>query len=176
VDALVPALRRRLFGIKITVDDYGIHRSAIIYRRENCDIHRKALICEGVLIRAPHRKVRIGAYSQVGPYTVIFDGADVSIGDNVMIAPHCTIAPGSHNFKQLELPMRHARDLQATPIIIEDGCWIGANCCILDGVTIGHDSVVGAGSVVTRSLPPYAIAHGVPARIVASRLQSTPTA
>ena len=54
-------------------------------------------------------------------------------------------------------------------MVIEDGCWIGANVTILKGVTIGRGSVVAAGAVVTRSCPPYSIIGGVPARVIKPR-------
>ena len=54
-------------------------------------------------------------------------------------------------------------------MVIEDGCWIGANVTILKGVTIGRGSVVAAGAVVTRSCPPYSIVGGVPARVIKPR-------
>lgn len=54
-------------------------------------------------------------------------------------------------------------------MVVEDGCWIGANVTILKGVTIGRGSVVAAGAVVTRSCPPYSIIGGVPARVIKPR-------
>ena len=54
-------------------------------------------------------------------------------------------------------------------MVVEDGCWIGANVTILKGVTIGRGSVVAAGAVVTRSCPPYSIIGGVPARVIRQR-------
>ena len=54
-------------------------------------------------------------------------------------------------------------------MVVEDGCWIGANVTILKGVTIGRGSVVAAGAVVTRSCPPYSIVGGVPARVIKPR-------
>jgi acetyltransferase-like isoleucine patch superfamily enzyme len=51
-------------------------------------------------------------------------------------------------------------------VVIEDRVWIGARAIVLKGVTIGHDSVVGAGAIVTRSIPPYSVAVGQPARVI----------
>ena len=55
--------------------------------------------------------------------------------------------------------------------MIEDDCWIGSGVRILDGVTIGHGSIVGAGAVVTKSIPPYSVAVGVPAKVMSKRGQ-----
>nr|WP_143033346.1 DapH/DapD/GlmU-related protein [Prevotellamassilia timonensis] len=56
-------------------------------------------------------------------------------------------------------------------VIIEDDCWIGFNVIILPGVTIGKGSIIGAGAVVTKSIPPYSVAGGVPAKVIKSRLK-----
>ena len=113
--------------------------------------------------------MHIGEYTQINPFTVIYGGSGVYIGDNVMIAPHCMIAAGDHDFKQIDLPIRHAGDLSKGPIVIEDGVWIGANVTITDGVIIGHDAVVAAGSVVTKNVSPYDIVGGIPAKKIANR-------
>jgi acetyltransferase-like isoleucine patch superfamily enzyme len=57
-------------------------------------------------------------------------------------------------------------DTEGQPIVVEDNAWIGNRCIILKGVTIGHDSVVAAGSVVSRDVPPRTLVFGVPARVV----------
>jgi maltose O-acetyltransferase len=121
-----------------------------------------------VVIQSPSKKVTIGEYTQINHFTVIY-GGEVHIGNNVMIAPHVMIASGNHDFVQTEKPMRFAGDLTKGPIRIEDNVWIGSNCTITDGVTIGRDAVVGANSVVTRDVGAYDIVAGVPARLVRNR-------
>jgi maltose O-acetyltransferase len=86
-----------------------------------------------------------------------------------MIAPHCMIAAGDHDFTQLEKPMRFANSITKGPIIIEDNVWIGANVTITDGVRIGKDSVIAANSVVTKDVAPFDIVGGVPAKIIRNR-------
>ena len=56
--------------------------------------------------------------------------------------------------------------LSSQPVIIEDGCWIGEKVCIMPGVTIGRKSIIGAGSIVTKSIPGYCIAVGNPAKVI----------
>ena len=86
-----------------------------------------------------------------------------------MIAPHCMIASGNHDHKQLDKPIRLAENISKGPIVIEDGVWIGANSTVTDGVRIGHNAVVAAGSVVTKDVEPYDIVAGVPAKVIGNR-------
>jgi len=126
----------------------------------------------GVIIHAHRNHVRIGRLSQINPYTVIYGGSGVSIGDHVMIAPHCVLAAGNHDHKQLDQPMQLAPSISRGPITIKDDVWIGAHCTITDGVTIGKGAVIGANSVVTRDIPQYAIAVGSPARVIGCRKEN----
>lgn len=148
----------------------SIDRSARLQGKSNIRLGRRALVCEYVIIRAGEYPVEIGAFSQVGPFTVILGGVGVKIGDNVMIGPHCCIAAGSHDYVQIERPMRFAGDLSKGPIVIEDNAWIGAGVTLTDGVRIGRDAVVGAGSVVTKDVAPYDIVAGAPARVIGNRI------
>jgi maltose O-acetyltransferase len=148
-----------------------IHRTARLSHRRNIRLGRRALICEYAIIRGGDALVEIGHFSQIGPFTVIFSGSGVTIGDNVMIGPHCCIASGGHDFHQVEKPMRFAGNLTKGPIVIEDNVWIGANVTVSDGVRIGRDAVVGAGSVVTKDVAPFDIVAGVPARVMGNRLE-----
>jgi acetyltransferase-like isoleucine patch superfamily enzyme len=148
---------------------YYVAGSAILKKRKLIRIGKRAEIQDFVIIRTTRNPVVIGKNTQLNPFTVIYGGSGVYIGDNVMIAPHCMIASGNHDFKQLEKPMRHVEGISKGPIIIEEGVWIGANSTITDGVTIGHDSVVAAGSVVTKNVAPFDIVGGVPAKVLGSR-------
>jgi acetyltransferase-like isoleucine patch superfamily enzyme len=86
----------------------------------------------------------------------------VSIGENVIIGPNVVIHSANHRFNDLDTPiMRQGHDCAA--VTIEDDCWIGANVVILPGVHVGRGCVVGAGSVVTKSLPAFSVVVGNPA-------------
>ncbi|MER7723499.1 sugar O-acetyltransferase [Streptomyces sp. NPDC096323] len=91
------------------------------------------------------------------------DDVDIRIGDGVMIAPSVTLTTTGH-------PVHPARRADfgrfSEPIVIEDKVWIGSNVVILPGVRIGYGSVIGAGSVVSRSIPPMSVALGTPCRVV----------
>ncbi|NYV72952.1 sugar O-acetyltransferase [Streptomyces sp. UH6] len=91
------------------------------------------------------------------------DDVDIRIGDEVMIAPSVTLTTTGH-------PVHPARRADfgrfSEPIHIEDKVWIGSNVVVLPGVRIGHGSVIGAGSVVSRDVPPMSVAMGTPCRVV----------
>jgi len=160
-------LRKNIFNMKNK--KYFIDKTAVLEKRSLVKIGDFAEIKEYVIIKTYKNQVVIGKYSQLNPFTVIYGGSGVQIGDNVMIAPHCMIAAGNHDFSQTEKPMRFAGSISKGPIIIEDNVWIGANCIITDGVRIGKDSVIGANSVVTADVNPYDIVGGVPAKFIKNR-------
>ncbi len=89
----------------------------------------------------------------------------IIIGSSVMLGPYPMIIGGDHNFTVVGKRMAEVHDGGVNqPIVIEDDVWAGARLLILKGVTIGEGSIVGAASVVTKSLPPYVIAYGNPCK------------
>ena len=147
----------------------NISSTAILEPKSNIYIHSTAEIKEYCIIRSFDAPVHLGEYSQLNPFCVIYGGAGVKIGANVMIGPHSVIAAGGHEYRILTLPMRHAGGVNKGPIIISDDVWIGANCTITDGVVIGKGAIVGANSVVTKNVEPYQIVAGCPAKPIGSR-------
>lgn len=117
--------------------------------------------------------VTLGHHSRVGPYTCI-SGGNVTIGNDCLIASHCSIYANNHIFTDPDLKIRE-QGSSLKGIHIGDDCWIGSGVRIVDGVTIGKGSVIGAGAVVTKDIPPYSIAVGVPACVVGQRGGDRPT-
>lgn len=93
----------------------------------------------------------------------LVDDVEIRIGDGVLIAPSVTLTTTGH---PVHPDRRPDFGRFSEPIVIEDRVWIGSNAVVLPGVRIGHGSVVGAGSVVTRDVPPMSVAVGAPARVV----------
>ncbi len=154
------------------VETHGhfLNSTAILYNKENVVQKEGSHINEFVIIRSPVSKLILGKNSHINAFTVIFTGTHgITIGENVMIAPHCCLIEGSHEYRNVEIPMMWAGNFSDGAIIIEDDVWIGANCTILHNVTIGKGAVIGAGSVVNRNVEPYSIMAGVPARKIKSR-------
>ena len=85
-----------------------------------------------------------------------------------MIAAHTTVIPSNHIFASCDLPIRE-QGLTCKGIVIEDDVWIGTGVKILDGITIGKGSVIGAGTVLTKSIEPYSVVVGVPGRVIRMR-------
>lgn len=93
----------------------------------------------------------------------IVDDYTVTIGDNVLIAPNVTITVTGH---PVHHELRKSGEMYSFPVTIEDNVWIGSNVVINPGVTIGKNSVIGAGSVVTKDIPPNVVAVGIPCKVL----------
>lgn len=137
-------------------------------KAERQEAFRKLLgkVGENLVIHSPFRcdfgfNIRIGN-NFVGNFNLtILDEAEVTIGDNVMIGPNCSLITITH---ALDSDQRNEGIMAARPITIGDNAWIAANVVILPGVEIGEGAVIGAGSVVTRSIPAGMLAVGNPCR------------
>lgn len=158
-------------GPKCFIDDYVTiyaHPQARggVYLAENVHIYRWSMVelgeGEGCL------RVGSNTYIQAG---CIFNPfvANIIIGANCMIAHRCAFMPYRHDFTGSDRPMREQPLTSRGDIIIEDDVWLGVNVSVMDGVTIGRGAIVGAGAVVTKDIPPYAIAGGVPAQVIRYR-------
>jgi len=108
--------------------------------------------------------IELARWVYVGPYTVIFGHGGVTIGEGTLLAMHCRILSSNHTVAPHGTPIRSQPDV-LLPTTIGRDVWLGAGVTVLGGVTIGDGCIVGAGAVVTKDLPPGAIAHGVPAGI-----------
>ncbi len=118
------------------------------------------------------RNIHFGNKVIVNMNCTFLDNNRIDIGNNVMIAPDVKIFTATHSVHLSErMPERHAAgasicDTIARPVTIEDGVWIGGHSTILLGVTIGRNSVIGAGSVVVKDIPANSIAVGNPCRVI----------
>ena len=109
--------------------------------------------------------ITIGARSFVNFGLTALDVAAITIGDDVLIGPHVQLLTPTH---PIEPAPRRDKWEAAEPITIEDNVWIGGGAIVCPGVTIGENSVIGAGSVVTRDIPANVVAVGNPARVIRS--------
>ena len=106
--------------------------------------------------------INIGSHSTLNPYSILYGHGGLEIGDGVRIAAHTVVIPANHKFESQDSPI-WTQGLSKEGIQIDDDVWIGANCTVLDGVTVGEGSVVAAGAVVTEPVPPNTVVAGVPA-------------
>ena len=118
----------------------------------------------------------VGDRSTIGPFCYLGCSGHITIGRNVMIGPRVSFYAENHRFADVSVPMQR-QGVSRQPIVIGDDCWIASHSVILAGVTVGHGSIVAAGSVVTRDVPSFSVVGGAPARIIKSRLteENTPT-
>ena len=127
-----------VLGSKSVIEDYSVINNAV-----------------GNLVIGSNTRVGIGN-TIIGP---------VTISDNVNIGQNVTISGLNHNYEDPSKTISE-QGVSTMPIKIENDVWIGANSVVLPGVQIGNHSVIGAGSIITKDIPPYSVAVGNPARIV----------
>lgn len=130
-------------------------------------LKRGALVFNDVTIQGSGTLI-VGEKSLIGARSLIGVNEKIEIGNNVMIAYDVNIIDTNHNFKDINSVMM-SQGISTAPIKIEDDVWVGAKVIILRGVTIGRGSVVAAGTVVNKSVPPYMVVGGVPCKILYSR-------
>lgn len=122
----------------------------------------------------PSGKIHIGSRSHVGESTIIFSDIGIQIGDNVIIGPQNIIIDFDHTYASFEIPINQ-QGIYRKEVTIEEDVWISSHCVIIRGVRIGKGSVVGAGSVVNKDVPPYSVVGGVPIRVIKKRGEAQKT-
>ena len=125
---------------------------------DNINIERKARFTT---------QCELGSNSGIGRQAYI--SGKVIIGKDVMMGPECIIMTTNHETSDLTKPMCTQGVTKEKPVVIGDDVWIGTRVTILPGVHIGSHSIIGAGAVITRDVPEYAIVGGVPAKIIKYR-------
>jgi maltose O-acetyltransferase len=108
--------------------------------------------------------VEIGDYSSIGTNARLDAAAGIVIGNHVMMAPDVVIVTANHKHDDITRPMT-GQGFERKPVIIEDDVWIGTRAIILPGVRIGRSSIIGAGAVIAKDVPPFSVAVGNPAQI-----------
>lgn len=177
-------------GLRVEIDGWG----RLVYGK-NVRIgegSRIDLFADGRLTLGPGVVVGRNAYLWIGPgmkqaigaHTVIQDfcrlNGNVIVGKGCVFAPNVFISSGTHAFDQMPhrpiLEQERLAPVSDRPVRVFDDCWFGINAVVSLGVTIGRGCVIGSNSVVTRDLPPYSVAAGVPARVLRQRLEFKPKA
>lgn len=114
--------------------------------------------------------IAFGKRSYCGEFCVFGVNDAITIGCDVMIAQAVTIRDTDHGFAETDRPMA-SQGIVIMPVVIEDDVWIGHGASILKGVRVGRGSIVAAGAVVIKDVPPYSIVGGVPAKVIGSRIK-----
>ena len=128
----------------------------------------------------PHVRINRGANFGTGARIQLGENSSISvdcwvasdtvIGDDVMMAPQVTILSNSHNFSRTDISMRAQGAPPPRPVRIGNDVWIGTRVIILPGVRVGNHCILGAGAVVTKDVPDWAVVGGNPARIIRYRV------
>jgi len=166
---------RPRFWVKIFVNPFfhSVAGNSIIRRRTRIDVlpfnkftlGHKSVIEDFSTINNGVGDVIIGDHTLIGMGNVVI--GPVIIGNNVILAQNVVLSGLNHEYQDIILPISK-QPVTMKQIRIEDDCWIASNSVITAGVTIGKHSVVGAGSVVTKDVPPFCIVAGNPARVIKS--------
>lgn len=109
------------------------------------------------------RRIALGDHVYANTGLTVIDDTFVTIGSHVMLGPRVTISAATH---PVDPELRRQAYQYDLPVVLEENVWVGAGATILPGVTIGKNSVIGAGSVVDRDIPPDVVAAGVPCRVL----------
>ena len=131
---------------------------------ENVNIEQNAYFGSGA-------NIEIGDRSGIGINSNI---VAANIGKNVMMGQDFIYIAQNHAFDRTDIPMIQQGCDVCQPLVVEDDVWIGARVTVLPGVRLGAGSIIGAGSVVTKDVPPYAIVAGNPARLIRHRGEEAP--
>lgn len=127
----------------------------------------KLYLCPNSIICYPYR-ISIGYNCFINRNVYITARADITIGSNVLIGPGVVINSGMHHYDDPNTIIRD-QGHRIQPITIGNDVWLGANSVIMPGVTIGDGCIIGAGAIVTKSIPPYSVAVGIPAKVIKKR-------
>lgn len=147
--------RMRMYALRPLFGAYG---NSFLFDPDGSYTFQNIYVGDNVNIG--HRAVLIAALSKI------------QIGSNVMFGPEVVIIGGGHNTTVTEKYMNQVHEKTGNEdlgVVIEDDVWVGARALILRGVRIGRGSVIGAGSVLTKSVPPYAIVAGNPSKLIRFR-------
>ena len=141
-------------------------------------------LCGKVILKSCGRNVNIEKGAVFSSFVSLGDNSGIGIeanlvgpvciGENVMMGPNCTFYTRNHSFDRLDVPMCQQGFSEVKPIIIGNDVWIGGHVIVLPGVHIGDGAIVGAGAVVTKNVPKYAIVGGNPAKVLRFRNDEKP--
>jgi len=136
-------------------------------------IGNNVIITKNVILGCKGGFIEIGDNTTVAMNSIFQSESSLKIGENVIIAAFChLVAGGNHDFSRLDIPIIQQPSLSRGGIVVEKNCWLASNVVVLDGVIIGKDSIIGAGSVVNKSIPEFSIAYGIPAKVVQNRKEA----
>lgn len=158
---------RITLGKGVALDDYGLLDASGAAAGITLGDH--VIVSRNCVIQSKTAAVTIGRNTDIGCNTIISSSSGIAIGESVLIAGSCYIGGGRYITDRLDLPMMQQGVYTKGAVVIGDDVWLGAGAIVLDGIQIGKGCIVGAGAVVTKSLPDYTVAAGIPAKVIRQR-------
>jgi acetyltransferase-like isoleucine patch superfamily enzyme len=161
--------KRISLGNNVVIDD-----GCVLDAKGQCEtgitIGDNVVLSRNTILSCKGGSIVIGNSTNISINCAILSESSVRIGDNVLFAAYCyVIAGGNHGIDRTDVAIIQQDSFSKGGVTIEDNAWLGAGVKVLDGVTIGRDTVVGAGAVVLRDIPPFTIAVGIPAKTLKDR-------
>lgn len=167
-------LRRLYYGILLReCSSLSLSEGCIITAPENIMVGKKVNIMRNCSLYAhSNGMLKIGSSVSINSNVILgaADNGEIIIGNDVLIGPNVVIRASNHQYKDKDIPINR-QGHTGGKIIIEDDVWIGANVVLLPDVVIGRGSVIGAGAVVNNDIPPYALAGGMPAKVIKENIR-----
>ena len=173
--------RNVIFGQNVVLrHPHKIHIGDNVMIDDNCLLDAKGTTNTGIrvgsgvfvgrntILSCKNGNIALADGANIGFNCEVFSASDVTIGANTLVAAYCYLIGGDHDMTDPEAPVIE-QGRKSIGVHVGDGAWLGAGAKILDGVNIGDLAVVGAGAVVRLSVPPGAIAAGVPAKVIGQR-------
>jgi acetyltransferase-like isoleucine patch superfamily enzyme len=167
-DMVIRHSQKIYLGESVYCDDYTVLDAKGSDNR-GISIGDNVIIGRATVLSCKNGDLEIGDNTNIAMNCFIQSSKRVVIGANVLIAPYCyLIGGGSHRYDRTDIPII-AQGQEVRDLTIGDDVWLGAGVKVMDGLTIGSGSIIGAGAVVTKDIPPYSIAVGMPARVIRDR-------
>lgn len=167
-NAADPELTEEQAYLTDNIKEYNDTRPSEQHRQEKMLHDIFADIGEGSVVLPPFHANMGGKYVHIGDHVFInfnltlVDDTNIHIGSHCMLGPNVTLTTAAH---PISPSLRKEKYQYNLPIVIEENVWLGASVVVLAGVTIGKNSIIGAGSVVTRDIPANVVAVGIPCKV-----------
>ncbi|MDP8217406.1 MAG: acyltransferase [Candidatus Theseobacter exili] len=159
---------------KVVIGDNVVIDEGCLIDAKGCtgkgiEIGNEVIISRNSSVIGKYGSVRIGDRTNIGTNCLFGSMGHVEVGKDTLFAANCYVGGGMYKMDRTDIPVVKQGSYTRGPVKIGDGCWLGAGAVVIDGVVLGRDVVLGAGAVATKDLPDFAIAAGVPARLIRIR-------
>jgi len=157
-------------GNNVVIDDYCVLDAKGEKKNNEIIISDNVIVSRNTILSCKGGKIEIGKNTNIGANCLIHSENSVKLGKNILIAAFCyLVGGGNYGFTRKDIPVISQPSLSSDGIVIKDNVWLGARVTVLDGVTVGRDTIVGASALVTKNLPEFVIAVGAPAHVLKKR-------